>query len=310
MISLTPKPYYLIDNTRNIANRLRIKYCEIASKIFLFKGRKGLTNDILSQMWDLDGIEGIPPPSVKTVIRNAPVPYIKWYIRNHIKINASIWNGDFVAGLTTAGKVSWFKTHFPAFKWSGNTNLANTISDSPFSGKIIVKKSLKKYGENRYIWSHVPSLYLPYSRDSISFMAGVLATGQQRYIDGEAYIYYDYAVIPYFVQWSIPIEINCEKGIYISPIWPALLSYLMPESYKPWTNLPDAYKADFYAAILWNVYTGKMISRRRIPYLKSRQWTYNNKGDVKRLEELWIECKLAGLDKRIKEAIHHWAKTV
>lgn len=301
------KPFYLIDPIRDKPNRKRIKYCEIASKILLRKGRKGLNNDVIAQMWD---IEDLPTPSYSTVAHHVSVPNVKWYIRNKLRLDEPVWNGDFVAGLTTAGKILWSKRNFPSFRWARNRKLAHLIDSSPYHGKVSISKKSERYGSRWYVWSHVPALYLPYSKDSISFMAGVLATGHQRYRRGESYIRYNHQIEPYLRQWAIPIEFNCSKGIYISPIWPALLTYLMPECCQQWVNLPDAHKADFYAAILWNVYSGRKITRKKIPYLKSRQWAYDNKGQVQKLKDLWIEGKLAGMDKRIREAVHHWVKTV
>ena len=305
---IVEKPYYLVDNTKNKANRLLIKYCEVASKIFLFKGRKSLNNDVLREMWNDNKF---PSPSYTTIIHKISVPNVKWYINNCLKIKGHIWNGDFVAGLTAFGKVYWSKREFPSFSWSRNRHLHDIISESPFYGRIYYSKKVERNGHRKCTWSCVPALYLPNSKDSISFMAGVLATGQQRYIDGESYIRYNHQILPYLKQWSIPVEMNKHNGVYISPIWPSLLLYLMPEQCKVWSKLPNACNVDFYAAILWTVYVGnKTIARGRIPYLKSRQWTYDNKGTVKKLKDFWVEKKLAGLDKRIKEAIHHWAKTV
>ena len=282
--------------------------CSVVSDIILFNGRKGITQDSIDQKWNYDGY----PPSVSTVYNLVKYKHIKWYIRNHIIVEDKIWNGDFIHGLSTCGRIKWQKKIFPSFLWTSNDWMMDILKESPFYGKITAYKNEASMSA-LYKWCDVPALYLPYGEKSISFMAGVLATGKTMEKNGEMYANYSKLALPYIVKFGIPIEYSSPNNIYnlVSPIWPAILTDYMPSSCKKWLDIKHGgYKSEMYAPILWRMYVSNDIQRGGIPYLNSRRWVYNHFGTIEDTEQQWLKLGLSQLDNRFRVAIRSSLKNV
>ena len=280
--------------------------CAIASDIALFEGFSYLygafTQDQIDARWNYSNIS----PSVTSIRKKVSIKHIKWYIRNFITIEDDVWNGDFLAGLSTCGKVTWCMSGFPSFFWMSNESLMEVLNECPFSGKL-------KNHNLKYYWSNVPSLYLKSSEDTVSFMAGVLATGKLVHRSDGIYASYSKKVLPYLERWGIPIEYQSPSKIYnlISPIWPSLFSRHMPKSGEKWNNIKNGgVKSEIYAPILWRMFVSNKIPKLGIPYLRSRQWVYQHLGKMESTEHMWLNMGLSQLDNRIKSIVQFLAKNV
>ncbi|MFA7219760.1 MAG: hypothetical protein WC119_04580 [Synergistaceae bacterium] len=279
--------------------------CAVISDIILFHGNKGLTQALFDEKWTYDSY----PPSILSLKRLGYIrnKYLKWYIRHHINVEDKIWNGNFLAGLSTCGEVRWPPERFPSLRWSSNRVILEVLKDCPFHGNISQNSKSRNFE-----WHGVPALYLRSSEDSISFMAGVFATGQIKERHGAIYANYSKSNLQYLKAWGIPIEYQSRHSRYnlISPIWPALFTYYMPSSGKMWLNIDGAYEAELYATILWRMYVSNNIERLKIPYLKSRRWIYNNHGKIEETERRWLTMGLSQLDSRIKTVVKSMSKIV
>lgn len=277
--------------------------CAVASEIALFKGFRDIDQDDIDMRWHHAGIS----PSPKSIYKMVTVANVKWYVRNFVTIDDPIWNGDFMAGFTKGGNVRWCKHRFPTLYWEGNAGMANIVKSCPFYGRM--NQSII----NRYNWFEVPALYLQNNEDSISFMAGVLATGQIVERKSGIYAMYTKNALPYLERWGIPIEYSSpnKRCNLIAPIWPALFIYNMPlECYK-WLNIKHGgAKSETYASILWRMYVSNYVKRGGIPFLNSRRWIYYNLGSVEKTETMWLEMGLSQLDSRIRTVVSSWVKNV
>lgn len=276
--------------------------CAVASDIVLFKGSKGLTQDAIDRTWKYSPY----PPTVR-YLRRVSVKNLKWYINNYVEVNDPIWNSDFIHGLSTFGRVQWSSMRFPAFYWNHNKAIFEILKSSPFYGELTDGDS------QFYSWHGAPAFYVKYDEKSISFMAGVLATGKIESIGGETYIKYSKYITKYLEQWGIPIERRSpnEKFSYISPLWSALFTKFMPESRSDLLDIKNGgCKSNLYATIIWRMYISNYIKRNGIPFLKSRRWVYNHLGAKDNSEEDWLKLGLSQLDKRIRSVVMSWEKDV
>jgi len=291
---------YDIDKIYILAAQIALKYGGQVSSIY--------TEKRVRELW-----QGDKYPSPSYVMFVAKIPRIKWYIRNKLTCTEEPWNSDFLHGLVTAGKVNWKVKTFPTLVWYGNNRLTELLKDCPFGGRLNVPSLERKIGLRRR-WVSVPSLYLPYDSKAISYMAGVMATGEKVEIEGATCIKYNMRQLPHFERWGIPIEYKKQFCFFISPIWPSLLSPYMPDGCKSYFITPEAYRASLYAPILWRAYLNKEFVSKGIPYLKSRRQIYYDhnceEGVSRRLEMLRIRLGLFSLDDRIKNAVKKWANIV
>jgi len=289
-----------IDKIYKLAAQIAIKYGGQTHFIY--------TEKRVKELW-----KGKDCPSHNYVRSVTNVPRIKWYIRNKLTCTEEPWNSDFLHGLVTAGKIRWKIKTFPTLVWYGNNRLTELLKDCPFGGRLN-KPSLEQTIGLRRRWVSVPSLYLPYDPATISYMAGVMASGEKIKVEGTTCIKYNIRQLPYFEQWGIPIEHKRQPYFMVSPIWPALLSPYMPDGCKSYFITPEAYRASLYAPVLWRAYLSKEFVSKGIPYLKSRRQIYYDhnceEGVSRRLEMLRIRLGLVSLDDRIKKAVRKWAKTV
>jgi hypothetical protein len=289
------------------------KLYEVASRIAIKYG--GRTNSLytdrrIREFWSDDQR---PAPTTEYLKKATTIPYLKWTIRNKIKCKDKIWNADFLHGFTSGGKIKWNERSFPRFEWYGNDRLSIELVCSPFGG-LLNKAALEATGQNQRSWLGAPSLYLPYDVDSISFMAGVMASGEIVNTMGEVYVKYKASQFEHFQQWGIPIEHKRVRYFLVSAIWPALFSLYMPPSYKNHFIVKGAFKGSVYAPVLWRMYLKKAFVTKGIPYLKSRRQIYTDhqceEGVTRRLEMLRLRLGLINLDDRIKKAVRRWSKSV
>ncbi len=307
------KNFYLIDYDHDKNSKRKDKFYMVAANIALKYGSFGnhfsRCDEInIQEFWD-----GDDSPCMATFMTHIRVPIVKWYIHNRFDFSGQIWNGDFLHGIATVGKIRWNERTFPTLDWRSNNHVFELLKKCGFGG------NLKQYifDKNHYKWNGVPALYLKGNESSISFMAGVLATGTLFEKDKKIYAKYHRRQKEFFIKWFIPIEYENPNRAYFlaSPIWTALFVPYMPEECrKIWYNLKKPYGEDIYPPILWKTYVNNKFPTRGIPYLKSRRWIFNHyyseKGAMKTLEKERVERNLTQLDKRIREMVHEWSKNL
>ena len=291
-----------IEEIRNRKLPYRMHLCEVASLLRLYKGIDFSDEDVVS-FWKYPST----PISAGRIRKRITILNIKKFIykrTNQIQ-HPHGWNPDFLMGLIQWGKLRQNAYRFPSLIWCCNNDLKQIIKSSPFSGKI--KFTEKDNSVQR--WSNVPALCFNYSKDSIDFMAGVLATGLPSEIKGKYIVKYNPSIEKYIREWHIPIEYRKRSWVFISPLWPALLSQWMPDFIKSkWNILKKSRESEEYAAILWKIYTGKDAVVGKIPYLLSRRTMFYRFKSVKKIEELWINNRLVELDGRFAKVVQEWAK--
>ena len=281
-----------------MAAKIAVKYGGFVNSIF--------TEERVKNEW---GSKDYPSHlHVENIVR---IPKLKWYIRNKIKITDPIWNADFIHGLVSFGAVKWNTKSFPTVTWEGNERLTEIIKECPYGGDLneIAKNPV---ANKKKRWVKVPALYLAHDVKSISFMAGVMASGEMVEINNAFYAKYNIRQIKHFKEWGIPIEYERKPFFMVSPIWPALLSVYMPDICSSYFIVPKAHMAKTYAPILWRTYFKKSFVSKGIPYLKSRRQIYYDhsceEGIGRKLEMLRLKLNLVSLDNRIKQAVRKWAE--
>ena len=294
---LKRKSYYLVDLDHGKTQEKIDRYCEVASRVAIWYGPDAYTEERIDEFWN----DSSYPPSERTLLQGINNSHMKWYLNNKIIDYEEIWNGSFICGLTQYGKVHWGKFRFPTFKWLGSRNLYDLLQECPYYGKVVWEKP--RYWHR---WVQVPALYLPADKNSNSFMAGVLATGEIF----NNYVRYNKHVGSILKSWGIPFEKTSPQGqyVYISPIWPAIMSLYMPNKYgERWKTIAKAANAEFYAAILWRIYSKTMAVSKAMPYLPTNRTIYSKYGNVKTLEKKRVELNLVNLDCRIEQTVRKWS---
>jgi len=288
----------------------REKICELASLIAIKYGGKGnhcdrYTQEHIVEFWK----HGYPYPTLNSIRRGFKTNEIKWFIHNRIKIiNEEIWNPDFVMGLTSHGTLKWNIKNYPSFTWDKNEDIRKILADCPYGGTV-----------GKMTWINVPALYLRYSEDSSSYIAGIMAGGSIVEEEGFQYAQFNEKTFGAIRRLGIPIErtmtLSKNKFYLISPIWPALFSIKMPKvAGDKWTELKSAYGVDQYAPILWRVYVDGYYKKGGIPYLKSKRTVYyqneSDEGATRRIERMRVEKGMTEIDGRVKEIVRLWSKKV
>jgi hypothetical protein len=296
--------YHFFDSRRTYSEEEKVKYLSAASKAAIFYGFKVLSEDQIRQFWDDELL-----PKSSYIETNIKISEIKSFIHDYVNIDDEIWNNDFIGGLTSYGKILDKSTRYPSFTWHHNDMLKEIIRLSPFGGRL--KDRVFRTGRN--IWSFVPALCLSYSEDSLSFFAGVFATGDIGKKDGYTYAKYNKATHKYLEEWGIPIERESKRGhrFFISPFWPALFSLKMPEEIrKKWCNIKKPAKAELYATVLWKTYVNNYFPKKAIPYLRSRRFIYYKykgaEGAMRKIEMIRVQMGLVELHNNIKGIIRLW----
>ena len=246
-------------------------------------------------------------------IRNS---HIKWYLRNHFKTNDPIWNGDFIAGISKVGKICWSRTQFPSLRWWGAPNLAEALEVCPFYGPV-KNGELQKKEKKRYCWKRAPALYLGSNHDTVSYIAGLLATGRRYKYKDHTYALYKNEVADELAKFNIRIEryTSRRKRPLLSPFWPALFTKFMPEPcHDYWLNVKKPYKGEEYAAILWATHANHNFVRKGLPFLPSRRSVFykfkSEEGTIKELQKSRIRNGLVSLDNLVKDCIVEWFQNI
>lgn len=301
--------FYLIDRTHGKSKKRKDRLYMIAAQIAIKYGSschnaENYTENHIREFWGKED----PYPSLEYFKKNIRVSGIKWYIRHNVECKDKIWNADFLHGFTQYGKIQWNAHRYPSFRWKFSPNVKTLVDCCPFGG------TLSPQEDQTYLWHGVPALYLQPSTESISFMAGVLATGKPVYKNKIAYARYLGKFLPYLEEWGIPIEHKTSQNqkVFISPIWPALFTIKMPmEIRDAWKQLKRPYGVEFYPAILWKTYVNNNFPKNGVPYLRSRRDIYykykSEKGAMKTLEKLRFDKKMLMLDNRIKKVVKMWS---
>lgn len=283
----------------------RFLCCSVMSEIFLFHGKNGITQDMISEKWNYDNC----PPSPSYLQKIIRIKNIKWYINNFMKIEDDVWNNNFLLGLKKSGDVNWCHLTFPTFRWRTNKDLLDELKLSPFHGSLS-SHSYENY--TSYQWNNVPALYLSGNEEDISFVAGILFSGNLVEKGGWSYARYNKKTLPYLEKFGIPIEYSSPSSIHnlISPIWPALFSQMMPNKGSKWNNIKNAYKASKYASILWRIYISNDVPTGAMPYLESRRSIYKKYGMIEQAQKDWIQHGLSQLDNKIINVIRNMKNNV
>lgn len=299
-----------------MSRRLDIKYpgyfeklCDLVAKIALKYGGVGfrmfhISHETIREFWQHD----IPYPVPRYVMGRVRVEHVKWYIHNHLKFEGDIWNADFLHGVAQNGNVHWNLKCFPSLHYI-NPNVTEILKTAPVGGK------LSAHSNNTKIWKIVPALYYKCNKDSPSYLAGALSCADIFEEDGYKYAKIHRSLFKCIKESGIPIEREYKKFCLISPIWPALFSLKMPPDIgKKWFGLKKAYKADFYAPILWKTYISNTFPRHALPYLKSQRTIYNDfekmEGEegkiLKKIDRARVSSGLTMLSNSVKNTVKLW----
>jgi len=277
------------------ASMIVIKYGGVGMK------RNNFTTERLMEFWNHDE----PFPSKSFIIYAVRVNVIKWFIRHKIQWKDDIWNADFLQGMAAHGKIKWHITCFPSLYYD-NENVTSLIKVCPFGGR------LKRHG-----WHYVPSLYLAYSTDTPSYLAGVLACADIIEKDGFSYAKMDLSVKCWIDMAGIPIVFTGEDYFLISPIWGAIFTLKMPEEVRSrWLNIKRPYGTDFYAPILWKTYVSNTFPRNGLPYLRSQRKIYydfekanGEKGKIlKKIEMARVVGGMTMLSNAVRDIVKMWGE--
>jgi len=281
-----------------------------AAKIAVKYGVSGLkmreyTYDQIKEFWTFNDNY----PTSASLALNTNTATVKWYIYKKLKTTDEIWNSDFINGLATHGTLSFSKRKYPTLNWFWNKGIGEICQTSPFGGRVTLSGG--KAGK----WVQVPAFYIKHSKDTLSFVAGLMAGAKAWKHNGLCYARFRGSMKKLIEDLKIPIEYFSPSNKYflISPIWPALFTLKMPEVARiKWLNIKNPCNADIYAPILWRTYINKRIRTKGIPYLKSERtisYDFNcEEGAMKRIEKLRVEKGLTELDNRVIEMVRMWSK--
>jgi|SaaInlV_165m_DNA_1040744.scaffolds.fasta_scaffold39160_2 hypothetical protein len=282
-----------------------LRRCDIASKIVLKYGPIW-SREVPEQEIE-EFVEDGEYMGISSITNHISSKNVKWYIHNKVTTDDPIWNADFFAGLTRAGKINWNQKLFPTFTWRGAPAIAKALEGSPFFGTL----SQYKDRWHSYTWSNSPVLCVKSSNKTMSYLAGLLCTGKLYKKNGFNYVYYKDHLKEELESLGINIEVEGNKRPIISPFWPALLSKFMPPECRDyWLNVKKPYRADEYAAILWATHASHDIIRGGLPFLQCRRKVFykfkHEDGTLKELQRKRLECGLVDIDARFDKCIASW----
>lgn len=301
-----PKRIYLEREIVEL-NEYKLRLCSLAAHLSLFHGFENYQAKEIVKLWTYSD----EYPTQYALTNKIKLPNIKWYIYNFVKIEDPIWNPDFIFGLTKCGNIDIYNVHFNSFVWSYTNDVCKILNDSPFFGAKSYNWDVP-HDINEYRWSRAAILSAKHSEESLSFMAGVLATGKLKVEDGFSYIQFNKKSSIWLKKWNIPIEHEGKNDFLISPFWTALFTPWMTEASNHWKDLENPYMANKYALIMWNIFSKKHTEYppEAIPYLWCRRKNFYKFGSIKDLGRQWVENHLSETDLRIRDAVQFWAKKI
>lgn len=247
----------------------QIEKCEILSRVALEIGNfgneyKNINEEVLAKYY---------PDKVIPYFNDITVGNVKWYLKEKLEWEHDIWNGDFLKGLTKVGHVQYCPMSFPRFHWSACPHIWDMIDNSPFGGK----KYKPKNKMSPSYWNSVPALYLPGTKNSIHYVAGLMAGLEKiQNSKGITYARISAPLLPYIKELGIPIDYKTKHGIEkgISPIWPMLFKKYMPIENTQWEDVKNPLMGEEYAMILWKTYVSNKFISEGIPFLPSRRTVF------------------------------------
>ena len=312
------KSYFLIDRSHDAgAIRMR-KACAIIAKICVRSGKSLCLwgEDERRQyhnMWIKEN-DDQPLALIYLVACGLHMKHVMKEINENIHLSKGKWNSDFLFGLLHGCRFRCGENHFPTVVWHFHEGIIDLLKDSPYGGTIVRYKNDRKCVTSKgFSWRGVPALCMSYDESSMSFMAGVLASGKLLEKDGVVYIKYRATLRNWFVKVGIPLESDDKRKCLISPVWPALFSIHMPGICKrKWRDIKNACGAQLYPPILWFLYKDMNFISGGIPYLRCRRAVFYDfqckEGAKKKLMRLFVELGLTGMDKRIGDCVRLWTK--
>jgi hypothetical protein len=297
---------YLINTRAREKEKRHSEYYNVAALCRLKNGAS-FSQDNIYTIWKHPTIK---PPSIITLKEIAPVSKIKWYIWNKTEELAKefSWSHNFLLGLSECGHVIQRKYDMPRFLFSTvNKRVRDLFEISPYHCNISTTTA------RRYSISDGGFFCMKEDKQSMEYIAGVLASGEIEKVDKNIYVRYPRKIAPFLNEWKIPIDIEYKRGgadyVYISPIWPTLLKKYMPsEEAARWIRFKHPAKSEEYAFILWRIYVDKDPQSGAFPYLKGRMTMYNHYATMKNFNQKWLDYKLVELDRRFQRAILEWKK--
>jgi len=304
----------LLSNSYHITKQYeqKLEYCRIASQIYLKYGpKKFWKEEYISEFWDYK--KNLSSPSIEPLKHSISIANIRWFIYNYVEFKDNIWNSDFIRGVATGGTLVE-RQDFPCIKWYDNNSIIKLLKLAPFYvGLYKIKRA--------HFWSNIVAFCSKYSEDTLSFMAGVLATGNKITINKKVYIFYSHSAVDYIRKWCIPEE-TCDikaikiarrclklpdKYCLISPFWTALLSFKMPEMFKKRWIVYNAINAKIYALLMYKLYVNRSIKSRLLPYLIGRTTLFKNRKKLEDIPGLCIKYKIVSVDNIVKNAAKEYA---
>jgi len=310
--------FFLAKKKRLQDIELKKRMTETAAKTVLKYGVPstwGYNCDQLEEFWDYDS----RMPHSQNFNSSIRIADVKRVLNTAIKIDHKIWNSDFLHGLAVnCCTVTEGKRSFPSIGWRHNENITKLIDACPFGG--FKCKHFNTQSNEVKSWQCAPILGVPYNKNSVSFVAGLLSAGKIVKEGDYYYVKYHSEAIKVLKELKIPIEKERKEKsyrgynhyVFISPMWPALFSPRMPKFIRAkWHDLKNAYRADIYSPILWRTYVNSIFQVRGIPYLKSKRMIYYQykceEGAMKWLERLRFQLGLAEIDYSIRDMVKEWA---
>ena len=295
---------YLIDNLAIKRQEIEAAYYKVVALARLSNGASFCQDDI-DRYWEHPKYY---PPAKDVLTRGTRIAKIKWYIWNNTEELSKHfpWSHNFFLGLCECGTIK-YGARFPRLFWPiVNRHVESLFKQSPFDCKI---STMCGYS----ILSNNTVLSMKPDKESMEYMAGVLATGKVKVIEGKTYVEYSKRVTELLRKWKIPIDIEYKCGViehfYISPIWPTLMKkYMPPEESIRWVHFKHPANSEEFAFILWRIYVNKDPESGAFPYLKGRKTMFNKYVTIKNFEHKWLNYKLVELDQRFQKAILQWKK--
>lgn len=305
---------FILNKKIDILNYRNTKFLFCVSQILLkYGGSKNIyiTDKTVKEFWDPE--DGIRPSFF--YLKTISVDLIRSFIEKNIIYDDEIWNNDFIKGVFQGCVFSEKNSfNFKRVQWNSNPSLERIFKMCPFGGHLS-KRVL--FSSSVECLLTAPFLSLSHDENSLSFFSGVMASGVIVKRKKFHVVRYPYRLEKFFKEWGIPYEKKI-RYLYISPIWPAILSICMPKSErKIWLNVSKPWNAYLYSAFLWRLYVKKKFGKNKIPYLLSYykintyfKKNFPNKKEMNLLpflSEFGVNEGLYCLDKRIGECVLKWS---
>lgn len=237
--------------------------------------------------------------------KSVPKADVKEFLRNEMEVSEfqdTVWNADFISGLTKIGEVKDVKKKFPCFRWVGNDFVAKILRGFPLYGDLNFDES-----SGKGIWSYVPALCLRSSESTISYLAGLISTAKEVMHQGQTYAELNSQIVDEVSKFGIPIEM---VGLTpcISPFWILCLKEYLPEVvFEKWKDVKRPAMAETYSSVLFVVFFGSNIKTKALPFLPSKSKIYylfpSESSLSETMRKKYIDLRLINISTSLKEVI-------